>query len=261
MRNRWIGLTVFVCVFSLTGCNGTRITLSQKGPEGWIPLLKGDTLENWYPYIKGQGVNQDPDGIFTIHNGVLHIYDSAADGSKMPYGYLATVKEYENYRLRLQFKWGTKRFVPRADKPRDSGLLYHFIGDDKVWPLSTECQIMEGDTGSIIPVGTTVTTTLDPVTGKYKNPAVGGIECILNDRITMNRDWEAPGWNTVEIIVRNDNAVHIINGHVNNQCTHIWQPDPQNPERLIHLSRGKILLQAEGAEIFYRNVEIKYLQP
>jgi len=51
--------------------------------------------------------------------------------------------------IRLQFKWGQKRFFPRAQSPRDGGLLYCFVGPDKVWPRPVECQIMETDTGSL----------------------------------------------------------------------------------------------------------------
>jgi len=42
-------------------------------------------------------------------------------------GGLATLKEYGDYHLELEFKWGEKRFPPRADMPRDSGLLYHGV--------------------------------------------------------------------------------------------------------------------------------------
>ena len=55
------------------------------------------------------------------------------------------------------------------------------------------------------------------------------------------------------------NAVYIVNGTVNNRCTNIRRPDPNNPQRLIPLAKGRILLQAEGAEVFYRKIEIKLL--
>lgn len=41
---------------------------------------------------------------------------------------------------------GGKRFPLRADVKRDSGILYHFVGPEKIWPRSAECQIQETDT-------------------------------------------------------------------------------------------------------------------
>jgi hypothetical protein len=264
MQKKAISLAAIVLIFGLVGCSGSKSAPSSKSRDGWTPLLKVDTLDGWYTYLQDKGVNQDPDGIFTIRDGVLHIYKNAQDGSKMPFGYIATPTEYANYRLRLEYKWGEKKFAPRADQPRDSGLLYHFVGADKVWPLSVECQIMEGDTGTIYIVGTTVTSTVDPATKAYKDAAQGGVELTQSGspkikKVLRSQNVETPGWNTVEVIIRNDGAVHIINGTVVNQCTRICQPDPKNSDTLIPLTKGKILLQAEGAEVFYRNVEIKPL--
>ena len=262
MQKKIISLMAFVSVCGLFGCGGSS-PCCKSDSDGWTPLLKGDTLAGWYTYLADKGMNQDPDGIFTIDDGLLHIYKNAKDGSKMPFGYIATERQYENYRLSLQFKWGTKRFAPRADLPRDSGLMYHFVGDDAIWPLSTECQIMEDDTGSIYTVATTVTTTIDPTTGAYKEAADGGVTQDKGGpdiaQIKMARDLEVPGWNDLEVIVRADTAVHIINGKVNNQCWNIRKPDPANPDQFIPVSKGRIILQAEGAEIYFRNIRIKPL--
>ena len=37
------------------------------------------------------------------------------------------------------------------------------------------------------------------------------------------------------------------------------QPDPQNPGQFIPLTRGKIAIEIEYAEIWYRRLEIKSL--
>ena len=39
------------------------------------------------------------------------------------FGYIVTKKEYENYYLRAEFKWGEETYEPRKDKARDSGIL------------------------------------------------------------------------------------------------------------------------------------------
>ena len=68
---------------------------------------------------------------------------------------------------------------------------------------------------------------------------------------------EHDGWNTIEVILQGDSATHIINGKVNMRLAHIKAPDPANPAQLISVQKGKILLQAEGAEVWYRNIEIQ----
>lgn len=61
------------------------------------------------------------------------------------------------------------------------------------------------------------------------------------------------------MIVTGNEAIHIVNGKVNNRGTAFMQPDPQNPKHTIPLNEGRILFQAEGAEIYYRNIEIRSL--
>ncbi|MGL4462831.1 MAG: hypothetical protein ACRC1K_11835 [Planctomycetia bacterium] len=56
--------------------------------------------------------------------------------------------------MSLQFKWGEKKWEPRKNDKRDSGLLLHCVGKHgafwNVWMRSLECQIQEGDCGDFI---------------------------------------------------------------------------------------------------------------
>src|SRR4030095_31964 len=77
-------------------------------------------------------------------------------------GELRTKESFENYHLRLQFKWGEKKWPPR-DKPgtpRDSGLLYHVHAppgqDGRTWARSIELQIQEHDVGDLYAVGSAI---------------------------------------------------------------------------------------------------------
>src|SRR6185436_119989 len=96
-------------------------------------------------FLKDFGADKDPDQVFTLTNGVLHI-------SGQHYGYLATKREFANYRLVAEFKWGPKTWAPRLTNARDSGVLVHTSGKDGVWPKSIEAQIIEGGTGDILVV-------------------------------------------------------------------------------------------------------------
>ena len=71
-----------------------------------------------------------------------------------------------------------------------------------------------------------------------------------------NPENEKSDWNTVEVIVRGDSSTHIVNGKVNNKILHL---EHMVDNQWVPLTKGKILLQQEGAEVFYRNIEIKML--
>src|SRR5207302_1593169 len=101
------------------------------------------------PPAKGEtplGKNADPKKVFTFADGAIR-------ASGEVFGYLATEKEYENYHLTVEFKWGEKTYPPRETLSRDSGVLLHATGTDQVWPQCIECQMIEGGTGDVILVG------------------------------------------------------------------------------------------------------------
>ena len=115
-----------------------------------IQLFNGQNLDGWYTFLKDRGRNNDPKKVFTVNNGLIQITGEE-------WGCIITEKEYENYHLTVEFKWGEKTFGSRIDKARDSGILLHSIGEDGahggIWMNSIECQIIEGGTGDFIVVG------------------------------------------------------------------------------------------------------------
>lgn len=194
---------------------------------GTVNLFNGKDLAGWYTFLKyadGTDPRTDPHGVFKVEDGVIHI-------SGQFFGCLTTNDEYENYRLKLDFKWGEKKWPPREKAVRDSGILMHVVGPDKVWPKSIECQIQEHDTGDFYLVGGT-TIDIDGVTVKsYKKKS--------------KETEKATGqWNTVEVVCDGGVITHIVNGEVVNHGEN------------ASVTKGKIVLQSEGAEIFFRNIEL-----
>src|SRR5438128_9142554 len=127
------------------------------GGQGVIHLFNGKDLTNFYTWLgapaKGEkpyGKNNDPEKVFTVHDGMVHV-------SGKVFGGFITEKEYENYQQVVEFKWVEKTWPPRQDKARDSGILLHCVGEDGaaggVWMESIECQMIEGGTGDFILVG------------------------------------------------------------------------------------------------------------
>ena len=241
---------------------GGSPTLSS---AGWTSLFNGENLDGWYTWLPSTGKNNDPKRVFKAENGMLHILDIPVTGQKQEFGYVARSETFKNYHLRFEYKWGSKRFKPRNASKRDSGLLYNVVGPDKVWPRSIEFQIQEGDTGDFwlingVTASTTVTSTHTD-TPEYQR---GGEPYTTKPgsyvRLAKSQTYDTrTGWNRVEVIVTENEAIQIVNGNVNNRGWDFMQPDPNHSGRKIPLNKGRILFQAEGAEVFYRNIEIKSL--
>jgi hypothetical protein len=128
--------------------------------------------------------------------------------------------------------------------------------------VSQECQIQEGDCGDFWPIGNTridvPSAKVD--TGRYQfhpdEPLVTyGNGTTAGPRCAKYPDNEKQNgmWNTVEVISFNGNSVHLINGKVVMRLF--------NSRNLVNgieeeLKAGRIQLQSEGAEIFYRKIEV-----
>ena len=194
-------------------------------------LFNGKDLSGWYTFIKNRGKNNDSARVFTVQDGLLHI-------TGQEFGYLVTEKKFSDFRLVVEFKWGEKKYPPRENRVRDNGILYYVADSDRVWPRAIECQIQEGDCGDFWLIDS-VTIVTDS----------GRTQATKNTRVLKKKDNEKPTgeWNRLEIIAQKGKCVHIMNGVVVNEGTD------------ASLRTGRILIQSEGAEIYYRKIEIEAL--
>jgi 3-keto-disaccharide hydrolase len=244
MRIQRILLPVLACLLLAPPC----VPAAQKHGKA-VRLFDGKDLKGFYVFIKGHGKNNDPNHVFTVEHGMIHV-------SGAEFGYIATEKEYSHFRLTCDFKWGEAVYPPQAGKARDSGILYYFQGPDKVWPTSVEFQITEGGTGDFwMTDGASLTRDGLTVTGPP-----GGAKPI--DRfnkgpwkdVTGYRDptgeVEKPHgqWNHLELIADGPTVTQYVNGKLVNRGTD------------AHPDSGKILFQSEGAEIYFRNIELAPLE-
>src|SRR4051812_42841827 len=190
------------------------VAAEKPADRQWTQLFNGRNLGGWYTYLNKQGKNSDPDHVFQVHNGLIHVYKDQADGTATTSGYFATDANYSYYHLRFQYKWGTKQFRPRTKTKRDAGLLYHVTAPDFVFPRSVECQVQEGDVGECFAVRGArlqVAVAPEPVRkDQYQCRSVdnGGVEKTLGGlrttRFIKEGTYEVDGWNTVEVIVHGD---------------------------------------------------------
>lgn len=200
--------------------------------QNFKPIFNNKNLEGWYTFLEKQGKDKDTIQNFQVEDGTIHVLGKE-------FGYIATNKTYKDFHLTLEFKWGIKKFPPREDQKRDAGILYHVSEDiDKVWPRCIEFQIQEGDVGDIW--------LLDSASMELKGVRTPRINYY---RVEKFKDNEKPNgqWNKVEVISKNGIVKHIINGVLVNGGTK------------LDIAGGKILLQSEGAEIYYRNIKIAEL--
>ncbi len=235
-----------------------------------IHLFNGKDLTNFYTYLgapqkgaKPYGKDHDPEKVFSVADGMIRV-------SGKVFGGLITQKEYGNYHLVVEFKWGEKTYPPREKAARDSGILLHCVGADGaaggVWMESIECQMIEGGTGDFILVGgkgrPRLTVEAETRGGQlYYKP---GAPPVTRESGRFNwwgrdphwkdvkgfrgeKDVEKPvgEWNTLECVCDGDKITNILNGKVVNAGTG------------SSLTRGKILFQSEGAEVFFRKIDLK----
>lgn len=235
-----------------------------------IKLFNGKDLTNFYTYLRKLGKNNDPSKVFTVKDGMIRV-------SGEIFGCFTTEKEFENYHLVCEFKWGEKTWPPREKATRDSGILLHCVGEDgaagnDAWMESIECQMIEGGTGDFILVGgkkktpsMTATVEYRPTGKKMQKQAyydpngkavkfTGGRinwwgrdpawEDVLGFRGRQDVERPAGEWNTLECICAGDKITNILNGKVVNAGSEASH------------TKGKILFQSEGAEVFFRRIEL-----
>ena len=249
----------------------------------WQMLFNNKNLDGWDTYLgpkysteKGDfdgkpiGLNTDPYQVFTVvklADGKMAIRISGEH-----FGGLSTVKEYQNYHLQLQFKWGENKFAPRHEAKRDSGLLYHATGkhgaDWYFWMRSLEMQIQEGDCGDFWGLGGNFIDipAVKNKDGEYiyqKDAPLTTFQANLDTGNHVikadNGNAEKPNgeWNTLELYSVGETSVHVVNGVVK---MILRNPRQMLGEKKVPLLKGKIQIQSEGAEVYYRDIKIRQIE-
>ena len=257
--------------------DGYVIELNEP-PIHWDYLLNGKDLSGWDTYLgppfppdsedhtgaEPIGLNKDPKRVFTM---VSEDDQPALRISGEHFGGISTAKEFENYHLQLQFKWGQQKWHPRKDAKRDSGVLYHATGRHGVdwgfWMRSQEFQVQEGDCGDYWG--------LDGATMDIPASRQGEKDWVYDpggERMAFAADTEAgrhcikspdaekPNgeWNTLDLYCFGGTAVHMVNGKVTMVLYNSRHPVDGEMQPL---TKGKIQIQSEGAEVFYGGIRIR----
>lgn len=235
-----------------------------------IRLFNGKNLDGWYCYTP-QAKYENP-GIFTVVDGMLRV--AGGSGETAYYGGLITRQSFSNYKLSFDYKWGEPTYGSRKGKARDSGVLLHCVGPNEPgpWMTSYEFQVIEGGTGDllIVPANGSVDDAGKPVVlqlsaeivkqGKATIWREGGETAVLRGgRVNWygrDPDWRDTAgfrgredveskfgeWTHCEAICRGDTLEYRVNGKLVNKAFG------------LSITRGKLLFQTEGAEVWYRDI-------
>lgn len=247
-------------VFVLTLCFLSVTVYSQKS------LFNGKNLKNWdiflgsaIPGFEDLAKKATPESTYQIvkidRQKMIHV-SGEINAS------LATKVEYENYHLRLEFKWGEKVYGKR-----NSGLLYHSFGPFGAafgtWMATIEHQLMHESLGDTYLMANTYceTKVVKSEDGKNYNYSPEGELTSFSEKdngrsIKKAKDAEKPlgEWNTVDLYCFGQTSVHVVNGQVvmvNTNCCKV------ESELKLPLTKGKIQIQSEGGEFFIGKIEIE----
>lgn len=236
--------------------------------DDWQQLFDGKSLDGWTFYQEGVG-NADLRNSVVIRNQELHFLPPSYQHVDAPPGHIATVGEWSNYHLRVEYRWGTRRWAPRALQRRNSGLLYHMGPEkDRLFPDCVEFQVQEGDVGDAVVVNSLA----------LQGPLLGGTPLWPNWIEAFPLTYQQPvkagpyarqwhrqsghferldGWNTLDLIAFDDQAAHLVNGRIANTLFKMRKSDASGA--LVPMTKGRIALELEWAEIRFRNVLIRSL--
>lgn len=238
-------------------------------PTQRIQLFNGKDFNGLYTWLQDTKY-EDPDDAFSVSDGMIH-----CKGGKYR-GYIGTKQNYKDYHLSVEYKWGKQ--TDGGKYVRNSGVMLHSVGADGstsrgTWITSLEVQLAQGCEGDFIVI-------------RGKDKKGNGIKSTINSRVRIAVDkktrWDPNGkltaysgrqfwwkdhqpffkelldtrgkndvaspygqWTKVECICRGDKVSVKINGVLVNVAEKVWP------------TAGRIMLQNEGHEVWFRKFELK----
>jgi hypothetical protein len=194
-------------------------------------LFDGKTLTGWHADVPAKDKDPNIAPSFIVRNGLLV---SMGD----PRGHLITDAIYQNYRLDVSYRF--------AGKPGNCGVLVHASTPRALYgmfPKSMEVQMQHLDAGDFWCIEEDITVpNMEARRGPKETWGVNGKAARRIKNLTDDSENPLGEWNTM-IIECYKNSVKVwVNGVLVNEganCT---------------TDKGQIALQAEGAEVEFKNI-------
>jgi hypothetical protein len=204
-------------------------------PTRVTPLFNGKDLTGWWPDIPSKDTKPELPDSFITRNGMLVSLGT-------PRGHLLTDGAYRNYRLEVEYRF--------PGKPGNCGVLVHasrLRALTRMFPASIEVQMNHLNAGDFWCIHENIevpdmAARRPRKEGQQYGGTDGDARRILN--LTDNSERPLGEWNTMAIEARERTIKVWVNGDMVNEgfnCT---------------ADRGRLAIQAEGAEVEFRRVEI-----
>ncbi len=241
MKN--IFYSIMIAFIFLQSCNSSKkintLSAAQK-KDGWQLLFDGITTNGWHTFNK---TTIGP--VWKVDSGALHLHGSKTDDWQTLGGHdIICEKEFKNFHLKIDWK------IALAG---NSGVMFYCQEGKQYgypWETGIESQVIDNQNS-----------------GDSKIIKCRGGD--FYDLVSCNTDVVKPGgqWNHLEIICNNGHVDEILNG---TKVIYINAWDDKW-KKLIAATKfkdmpgfgmftsGKIALQDEGNDVWFKNIMIKEL--
>lgn len=201
-----------------------------------IALFNGENLDGWHIDVPDLEADSSLRVPFIIRDGLLVSLGT-------PEGHLITDAKYDNYTLEIDYRF--------AGQPGNCGVLVHASTPRALYdmfPKAIEVQLMSGNGGDFWCIQENIE--VDDMVSRRGPKELWGVNGDKKRRIVnLTDDSEKPlgEWNHIKITCDNNKVTVWLNGDLVN--------DGYNAT----VSGGQIALQAEGAEVEFKNVFLNKL--
>jgi hypothetical protein len=204
-------------------------------PTSVVHLFNGKDLAGWKADVPERDADPSGPASFVVRDGKLVSLGK-------PEGHLLTDGRYRDYRLDVEYRF--------SGKPGNSGVLIHASTPRvlyKMFPQSIEVQLMSGNAGDFWCIHEDIKVeNMETRRPRKAGEKWGGAEGDARRIVNLTDGSEKPlgEWNSLVVEARGRTITVWLNGDlVNNGFD-------------ASIDRGRIALQAEGAEVEFRKVDI-----
>jgi len=226
-------------VFAQSSTPANTLSAAEKA-AGWILLFDGKTTTGW----RGFHSDKFPEAGWVVENGAIKTAGQGPSG-----GDIITIGQFDNFELQLEWKIG----------PNGNTGVKYLISEDLIKTgrsgLGFEMQVIDDDLNP------------DAKAGKDGNRAAGGLYDLIAP-VKSKVLHPVGGWNQAGVLVRGNHVEHFLNG---GKVLEFEMGSPEFKARIAEskfkvnpgfgeVKKGHVLLQAHGAEVWFRNIKIRELQ-
>jgi hypothetical protein len=222
------------------GVQTPTVAAAATSPKTIVSLFNGKDLAGWKPDVPERDADPKGPPSFVVRDGKLVSLGK-------PEGHLLTDGRYRDYRLEVEYRF--------AGKPGNCGVLIHASKSRalyKMFPQSIEVQMMSGNAGDFWVIREDIKTNdMEKRRPRAPGEKWGSTEGDARRIVNLTDGSEKPPgeWNSMVIEARGRTIKVWLNG------------DFVNEGFDATVDQGRIALQAEGAEVEFRKVQIGPLSP